>query len=172
LADLDPPTRSFVYASAGQEGYLLKADGGVTKLESTGLPLGILRDEVIDLSSPISLAANDIVLLITDGVHESKSVDGSPFGIDQVLEFVRAHQALRAREIVDAVCQTVLSHARHAPQGDDVTVMVIKSIRHEIRPTRMRRSNAAITWEGNGAEKRPLTRQRLTHEMFQPNLAD
>ena len=41
LGRLDAETRSFVYASAGHQGYLLRAKGEVHVFESTGIPLGI-----------------------------------------------------------------------------------------------------------------------------------
>src|SRR5438270_2942688 len=38
FASLDPGTRSFAYAAAGQPGYLLDASGAVTRLDATGPP--------------------------------------------------------------------------------------------------------------------------------------
>ncbi len=132
LACLDPATRSLVYASAGQEGFLFHAEGGLTRLESTGLPLGLMPDEVTRGARTVRLAAGDAVLLVTDGVYEAGSPRGAPLGLPQVLALVRAHRESSARQIVDALCQAAVSHTGRLPRTDDMTVVVIKSVRRTI----------------------------------------
>ena len=57
LVALDPRTRTIVYASAGQRGYVLHAAGNVTVLDSTSIPLGIEPDTVVAAAHPADFAA-------------------------------------------------------------------------------------------------------------------
>ena len=128
MARLDPRSRSFAYASAGHPtGYVLDAAGAVKRtLPRTGVPLGI-QPETRYLSSPeIPLAAGDLCLLLTDGIEESMSPDNSLFGVERILEVVRAHSAKSAREIVEGLYSAVRQFSQNTPQTDDVTAIVIK----------------------------------------------
>ena len=102
LARLDPRSQSLVYASAGHpSGYVLAAAGQVkARLQRLGVPLGIQRDIDYASSPVISLAAGDIVLLLTDGIEEAMSPDNTFFGVNQILNVVRAHSERTAGEIV------------------------------------------------------------------------
>lgn len=130
LARLNPRSRSFVYASAGHEpGYVLDASGNVkTRLESTGIPLGILPDLELLFGGPIVLAPGDIVLLLTDGVRDARSPSDRTFGLQQTLELVRAHRNESAAEIVQAITRSVQSFSCSRRLADDVTTMVIKVV--------------------------------------------
>ena len=55
MARLDPASRSMVYASAGQRGYLLSGENDVRVLDSTSLPLGVRDDTVVPTAPPLPL---------------------------------------------------------------------------------------------------------------------
>ncbi len=128
LARLDPRSQSLVYASAGHpSGYVLAAAGQVkARLQRLGVPLGIQRDIDYASSPVISLAAGDIVLLLTDGIEEAMSPDNTFFGVNQILNVVRAHSERTAGEIVEALYRAVREFSHGLPQLDDVTVVVVK----------------------------------------------
>jgi serine phosphatase RsbU (regulator of sigma subunit) len=128
LGRLDPPTRSFVYASAGHTtGYLLDRSGTVkTLLRSTGLPLAVLPESNFAAAAPVPLEPGDMVLLITDGIIEAHGADQSLFGADRALEVVRAHCSLAAREIVDTLYRAVRDFCGIRAQPDDMTAILIK----------------------------------------------
>lgn len=126
FAQLDPIKRTLVYAGAGLSGYLLGASGSVRELSSTGLPLGLVRDKTKFCAPPISLEPGQLVLLLTDGVVEAQSPEGRLFGIDRVLELVRAHRDKPAAEVVETVYEAARSFAGDAAQADDITAVVIK----------------------------------------------
>ena len=128
LARLDPRSQSLVYASAGHpSGYVLDADGQVkARLKRLGVPLGIRPDIDYAAGPVISLAAGDIVLLLTDGLEEAMSPQNTFFGVDQILEVVRAHSERTAGEIVEALYHAVRDFSQGLPQLDDLTVVVVK----------------------------------------------
>jgi len=94
LASLDPERHSLVYASAGHPpGYLLDGDGRARlRLDSTGMPLGVLPDSSFPVSGPVRLGPGEFVLLLTDGVVEARSPDDVPFGVGRALSLARVYR--------------------------------------------------------------------------------
>jgi len=128
LVRLDPRSQSLDYASAGHpSGYVLDGAGHVkATLKRLGVPLGIQPDLEYAASPVISLSAGDIVLLLTDGIEEAMSPDDAFFGVDPILDLVRAHSECTAREIVQALFQAIRDFSHDLPQLDDLTVVVVK----------------------------------------------
>jgi PAS domain S-box-containing protein len=135
LARLDPRTGSLRYANAGHEpGYLLDP-GGAVKMElgSTGPPLGF-PDEVnplrlVTASSAIHMVHGDMLVLLTDGIAETESPDGTPFGPHGALGVIGGNAEANAQTIVDALTAAVLIFQDGSAQRDDVTMVVCK--RHD-----------------------------------------
>src|SRR5205823_1945326 len=102
FARLDPRNRSWQHVSASHAtSYLLDARGLVkARLNSTGLPLGILPDIEYEAAPPLTLETGDVLLLLTDGVVEAHDTDENLFGAQRTLAIVRAHFDRPAREIV------------------------------------------------------------------------
>jgi PAS domain S-box-containing protein len=125
---LHPHSRRFEYASAGHPtGYVLDAAGTVrARLCSTSVPLGLQPEMTCPTAPAITLESGDVVLLLTDGLHDAASPDGTRFGTDRALEVVQTHLGNSAREIVDALFSAVRDHCKDASAMDDVTAIVIK----------------------------------------------
>jgi sigma-B regulation protein RsbU (phosphoserine phosphatase) len=128
LARLNPQTRSLRYASAGhQTGFLLGADGRVKqKLPSTGMPLGVLDETEFPSNDEIPLEPGDLLLLITDGILDARSPDGTSFGYQRALDIVRVFREEPARRIVDHLYYAVRAFSQSLPQYDDITAVVIR----------------------------------------------
>ena len=128
LGRLDPRTRSFEYCSAGHPtGYLIDAAGNIKAcLESESLPLGVDPDAAFPVSGPITLAAGDLLLLVTDGVLETQSLGGEYFGEQRMLDAVRARRDQPSNAIVAGLHNEVLAFSQPAEPADDITVIVVK----------------------------------------------
>lgn len=126
LVCLEPQSRRLTYAGAGHEGYLVDAHGEVTRLASTGLPLGIVADEEIACGPVWTLEPGQIVLLISDGILEAPSAHQELFGLERTIRVVQQQRERPAREIAEALCDAALAYSRPAPPTDDMTVVVIK----------------------------------------------
>lgn len=120
--------RSFVYASAGHPtGYVLDASGQVRlSLPSTGQPLGIGADGRFGVSGEISLQPGEIVLLLSDGVLEAATPDGTAFGWRRAVNTVRIYRRDSAARIVSNLYHAVCAFCQNVPQLDDITAVVIK----------------------------------------------
>jgi serine phosphatase RsbU (regulator of sigma subunit) len=128
LARLDLENYLLEYASAGHPtGYILDGSGEVqAKLESTGMPLGILPELELDPAEPIRLETGQVILMLTDGIIEAHGDDNTLFGVERALELLRAQRHRAGREIVDALYRTISDFCRGRNQFDDMTAVLIK----------------------------------------------
>lgn len=126
FARLDPQARSFVYAGAGHEAYLLDPQAGVRRLESTGLPLGVMEDASIACSPPIPFPSGQLLLVVTDGILEAESPAGALFGRERMLAALRHYPRQTARELVQTLVRAMWDFTGRAPT-DDVTVVMVRS---------------------------------------------
>jgi len=126
MAQIDPRTRTLVYASAGQRGYLLHPSNAVTVLDSTSLPLGVHADTVVPTAPPLTLSPGQIVTFFTDGVVETESPGRVRFGVGRALEVIRTERERPAHRIVEALHEEISGFSRYQPQRDDITVVIVK----------------------------------------------
>ncbi len=126
MVKLVPGSSSTIYTSAGHNSYLLRADGEAQVLSPTGIALGIDENAVMDDSDPIQLCSNDLLLLVTDGILETKAPDGTLFGEERLFDVVRRNHSRTATEIVQCIFEAADEFAGDASQRDDNTALVIK----------------------------------------------
>jgi serine phosphatase RsbU (regulator of sigma subunit) len=127
LGRFDIKTRSFVYASAGHQGYLLKANGKNLTLQSTGIPLGIGEQwRSIENPPAVVLEDGDTLVVATDGFEEQTNSSGEHFGRERLLSVVRDNFTQPARQIVETLCTAVDEFSGELKQGDDVTAVILK----------------------------------------------
>ena len=67
-----------------------------------------------------------VMLLMTDGVWEATTSDGSEFGTERAIDVVRANRHMKAIEIVNKLHDAVRAFTHDLPQDDDITIVVIK----------------------------------------------
>jgi serine phosphatase RsbU (regulator of sigma subunit) len=67
-----------------------------------------------------------VFVFCTDGIFEAASVDGKEFGARRLCDVVREHRKSTAREIVDAIFDSVILFRGTAPQTDDMTAVAVK----------------------------------------------
>jgi len=127
MARLDPRSRSLVYASAGQRGYLLHEGEEVTLLDSTSLPLGVRAETVVPTGPPVTLKAGEMVTFFTDGVFEAESPGRVRFGAQRALNIVRSERDKPAQAIVETLYQEIVGFSRRRSGSDDITVVIIKA---------------------------------------------
>jgi len=128
LAHVDPVRRTLVHANAGHvPGYVLDARGEIKhELLGTGPILGIFENRTYAGGEPVALETGDVVVLLTDGVTETRGSRDTFFGYSHALEIVREHRDLGAEEIVRALHRAVRAFAREESARDDTTILVCK----------------------------------------------
>ncbi len=123
---LDPHRKSFTYAAAGHQAYLIDADGMTQAIESNSMPLGVEESEVFQLSPTIAIRPGDMLLLLTDGVVEAEDKSGKRFGMRRTLRVLNDNRHKPARELIQAIYDAVVEHARPQSPKDDITAVIVK----------------------------------------------
>ena len=122
----DPATGGAVYVNCGHnDGIVLRADGNVELLTTTGLPVGLFARAAYEEGN-VTLAPGDLLMMYSDGVTEAEDVNDSEFGMERVVEVLRSHREEPASVIVDRMVKCIDAFAGMAPQHDDITLMVLK----------------------------------------------
>ena len=109
---------------------LVDADGNAKLLHSEGLGIGLDRGElfldVLEVEH-IQLKPDDLLVLYTDGVIESRNNEGEEFGYDRLLQTVQGAHNEDAQGVHDAIRQTVDEFAgTNERYDDDLTLLIIK----------------------------------------------
>lgn len=85
-----------------------------------------MAGERIRTADPVQLAPHDVLLMPTDGVFETQTHRHEFFGIERMLDTIRASQSLSSFEIMRDLRRAARSFAGDVAQKDDMTVVVIK----------------------------------------------
>jgi len=93
-------------------------------LETGGLVLGAFADSVYQ-EGLIEIKPHDLLLLYTDGVTE---IYNEEFGVERLLDLVKTHPRLTAKEITSLVQNNILDFAADQSIQDDFTLVVLKAL--------------------------------------------
>jgi serine phosphatase RsbU (regulator of sigma subunit) len=125
---LDPATGEVEYTNAGHnQGLLARADGKIEELPSHGLPLALFPGRPYG-SSRVTLAANDLLCLYTDGVTEASNPAGDEFGLERLKKFLGAQTGQDPVEVDTALAKSLEEHAAGEPFGDDRTLLMVRRL--------------------------------------------
>jgi sigma-B regulation protein RsbU (phosphoserine phosphatase) len=118
-------------ARAGHDAPLLykRQSEAVTPIKSPGMVVGIDSGNVFDRLTTdfaIPLERDDCLVLYTDGVTETLNVDGDEFGLDRLMQSVRASANSGAQAIVKKITEDVREFTGPTPQNDDITLIAIR----------------------------------------------
>ena len=81
----DPVSRRLRYVNAGHHPqYVLRKSGGLERMQSTGLPVGLFAGRGYIASSRCSSSAGDLLFFYTDGCVEAESESGDMFGAERL----------------------------------------------------------------------------------------
>jgi phosphoserine phosphatase len=133
---LDPCTHTMRFVSAGQ-GPIVQfraRDASFLVRKPTGLPLGAMTLAALRPGASLDFDAGDVLLLLSDGIYDYRSVSGEPFGQARVEAIVREHHPKPAAELCSLLLDSVRAFAGGAPQEDDITLVVVKRAEAMQRP--------------------------------------
>ena len=128
LAEYDSATRAIEYINAGHNAPILRrGSGAVERLERGGLPLGIQPEAQYETGTT-ALAANDLLVIFTDGLVEAENERQEEFGDPRLLALVARDTQGSAAAFLQSTMGEVERFVRGAPQHDDITCMVVKAV--------------------------------------------
>ena len=133
LLEIDPATGHARYVNAGHnECILLREDGETELLQSTGLPLGMMPGDMLEMlgkgyeEKTVEVRPGDVLALYSDGVPEAYNEQENEWGEERLLACLRASRTEPARSIVEHIFREIDNFAGAAPQHDDITLMIFK----------------------------------------------
>lgn len=130
LLELAPASGRATYVSAGHISSLhVGVDGQVTRLHSTGPPLGLLHLDIPYGSDEVTLAPGECIVLCSDGVTDAQNGTDEEFGDDRLADIIVTNRGLNAGEMVSRVFAAIDQFAGTTPQFDDITLMIVKRAR-------------------------------------------
>lgn len=122
---LDAGAGTLTYSNAGHpHAFVVSGAGEERRLRATDPPVGIAGPDAYGQESCDWNAADDLLLLFTDGLCDSLAETSSNEGEMRVVESVVRHRALPPAEIVDALFEVAAHEARTIPP-DDRTALVL-----------------------------------------------
>lgn len=124
-ATLDPQGE-FTYVNAGHNlPILVRTTGEIETLTTKSVLLGAF-DFVEYKSRQTRLAPGDVVVVYTDGVTEAVNTANEMYGEERLEKLIKDNSYLSAEQIKQRILDEVLSFTRGLPQGDDITLIVLK----------------------------------------------
>jgi phosphoserine phosphatase RsbU/P len=113
-----------VYGNAGHNPPIVVGPGGLRRLEAGGPPVGLFEGLPYD-QGEIQLVAGDRVIVFSDGVSEACNLLDEEFGDRRIIELAATLDDPSPEALVDALIAEVRSFTGAAPQGDDITALVV-----------------------------------------------
>ena len=128
---LDHQRDGVTLARAGHDAPLLykRHSQTVTPIKSPGMVVGIDSGNVFDrltVDFAVPLERDDCLILYTDGVTEALNTEGDEFGLDRMIQSVRASATDGAQTIVKRIIEDVRNFTGSVPQNDDITLIAIR----------------------------------------------
>ena len=101
------------------------SDNECGQIELPGVPLGSFSGVTYD-EVTLPLRAGDLFVFCTDGIFEAANAEGNEYGAKRLCDVVGENRKATARQIVDAIFDSVILFRGTAPQGDDMTAVAVK----------------------------------------------
>lgn len=127
FAEYDPATRLLAYVRAGHnDPFLLKTSGKFERLDAGDLPLGI-NPNTPYLSTEITLAAGDLLLIYSDGLIEAVNGREEEFGEQRVIDVLKTAHRGTADATLRQLLRSVEAFTGPRRQYDDLTAFVVRA---------------------------------------------
>jgi sigma-B regulation protein RsbU (phosphoserine phosphatase) len=119
----DDRTRQMEYVNCGQQpAMIVRASGTIERLETTALPLGLVRNWTGEANS-VELGRSDTLFVCSDGVIEAGVDKGCEFGEDGLMSVLATNPP-----DVELAIARVANAARTYGATDDMTIVGMRSV--------------------------------------------
>jgi len=129
MSRLESATRVFRLANGGcpYPYHFRAAQDEVAELQVDAYPLGV-NDQSAYATIEMQLEVSDYVVFCSDGIIEAANATEELFGFERTAETIGkgCREGLSAEQLIEQLLGAVQDFAGDAPQGDDMTVVVLK----------------------------------------------
>jgi serine phosphatase RsbU (regulator of sigma subunit) len=128
LAILEPATGTVRFANAGHNPALLvRRDGAVERLSSTGIPLGLLPLAEYGCAE-FALASGDTLVTYTDGITEAANPEKEEYGTERLEALCRECRGLDLDALTAALEEDLQAFVAGEPFADDRTLVILRRV--------------------------------------------
>jgi len=126
--EIDAKSQELRWIRAGHEPAILfdPKDNTFEELSGKGMALGIVDDYKFQSYQRRGWVPGSILVVGTDGIHESRNREDTMFGQARVRQIIQKNSQASAEVIQNAVIDALQAFKGDVPQEDDVTLVVIK----------------------------------------------
>jgi serine phosphatase RsbU (regulator of sigma subunit) len=121
---LDPATGRLAYCNAGHNPPYLLRDGTESKLERSGMALGVMGDASLE-EGTVHVRHGEALVIYSDGVTDALAPGGEAFGEERLVAAALACVGRPAREMQGCIQDAIRSFVKGAPPFDDLTLMTV-----------------------------------------------
>lgn len=141
-ARLDVNRRCLDLVDCGHTGIVqVHGDSGLCDvLHGDNLPLGVREGEIYDQIS-VTFEAGDLFFFFSDGITEARNEAGELYGIDRLMETIKANRQLDPEGFIEAIRKSVVVFSGSDRLIDDLTSV---AVRVESRETAVAREEVEI----------------------------
>lgn len=119
------PNGSLTYSNGGHNAPVLVTAGGVRRLETGGMVLGLFEHASFD-EETLQLQPGDVIIAFSDGVSEALNDAGEEFTDERLLASVDAHRHASPQQLLDGLLADVRAFCGTATANDDITIVVVR----------------------------------------------
>lgn len=119
-------SRELIVASSGQPRPAVRRGGKASYLEIGGTPLGLIDPGVYD-QVRVPLAAGDVFVSASDGLHEAENAEGVAYGEERLCALLEQHPLANARELLDLIFEDARVFTGKETPFDDRTIVVLRA---------------------------------------------
>jgi len=112
-------------SNAGHCPPVLVRSGGVSAIESSGLPMGMFCSTSYD-SHAFQMNPGDTLFFYTDGLTEAAKTGDEQYGLERLIALLEACRGFTPEAMVSACLVDWAAFRSGAPQRDDLTVMAVR----------------------------------------------
>jgi serine phosphatase RsbU (regulator of sigma subunit) len=124
---LEPGGRVLRYVNAGHNPqFLLRGDGRIEPLSSTGLPIALYAGHGYR-ESQVEVAPGDLLFFYTDGLVETENEEGEMFGAERLQALLTGAEG-DVNAVLRRVAEALDAHRGHAEPFDDATLMAMRVV--------------------------------------------
>ena len=126
FAELEPATGNVAYVNAGHNVPILrKNSGAIERLESGGIPIGILAESAYQMGTT-RLEGGDWLVIFTDGVVEAVNQKDMEYGEAELIAVVNRGSGETPAQLLRTLLAELDRYVGNTPQHDDITCLLLK----------------------------------------------
>jgi sigma-B regulation protein RsbU (phosphoserine phosphatase) len=115
---------TLTYCNAGHNPPLIVSKADVRRLEVGGPIVGLFEQVPFDQET-IGLSPEECLVIYSDGISEALNLAGDEFGEGRIVDSVRRVLGRDPQQILEHLFASVRDFSKGAPQGDDITGMIV-----------------------------------------------